>query len=46
MLETIKNVASGWGNKLSEVFGGGKEGPPVFKDDLVEFVDKEYKRRI
>ena len=46
MLETIKNVASGWGNKLSEVFGGGREGPPVFNDDLVEFVDKEYKRRI
>lgn len=46
MLDTIKNVASGWGNKLSEVFGGGKEDAPAYNEDLVNFVEREYNRRI
>lgn len=46
MLDTIKSVASGWGSKLSEVFGGGKEDAPAYNDELVAFVDKEYNRRI
>ena len=42
LLEPIKQGIS---NLFSGIFGG-KEEAPVYDDDLVEFVDKEYRRRI
>lgn len=46
MLETIKDTIGNIGNKIGSIFGGRQEEEkPVFEQDLVDLVEREFKRR-